>query len=421
LNSQSGVLTKLDDEPEEVFGKSRSSSFKCFLRLAFIALGIQDEQVYSEFPIKKSVAYFNNASYTPMSSSTIKAIADSLVEYSNTGPADQKYYEMKTWGITAKEKLARKIGVQKENLVLTESATQAINMVANGFKFKKGDSLVIRGGATEHPSNFLPWKYYCSLKGVAIEDLFTDRLGFPDLSELHSAIKRSNASLVAMSHVTYNFGTILPVREIAKICHERGAQFFLDISQSVGSIDVNLEEIGCDFAAGTAAKWLCGPIGLGFLYCKTEALESLEPLNFGTNSCEYRLDGSFDISQTPQRLQEGFRNWTYARGLSEAIDLHQSYGMDNLRRKNLELADMIIDRILSQPRKYNFLGTKDDAIRTSIIPLESIEEKPSDVVARLSSHAVTIAEREIAEKEILRISPHFYNDSREIEKMCELL
>ncbi len=374
----------------------------------------------NEFPIKQTTAYFNNASYTPMSKRATLAITCALENYASSGPSDVYYLKLKEAGLESKRKLGKVLNVEAEDLVLTESATQSINLIANGFKLHKGDIVVTRGSTNEHPSNFLPWKYYINAKGGSIVDLKVDAYGFPDLSELDSTLKTTKAKLVVMSHVLYNYGSIMPAAEVSKMAHERGALFFLDASQSVGSIAVDLKTIDPDFAAGTAAKWLCGPLGLAFLYCNKESVEYIEPLNFGPNSSTYTPFGEYYILETAQKMQEGFRNWNYSYGLSAAIDLVSDFGQDKMRKKNLYLADMLIE-FLSHSKSYKALGTTDQASRTSIIPVETIGIKPIEIVQKLAKSDIVIAEREILDKKILRISPHFYNDEEETERVIEAL
>jgi cysteine desulfurase/selenocysteine lyase len=378
------------------------------------------EQLISEFPIKNTTCYLNNASYTPMSRSAIDSITKALEEYSNNGPSDEYYLKLKEGAGLAREKLSKLIKAPKEQIIFTESATQSINLVANGLRLAPGDSIITPGGSGEHPSNFLPWRYYAERKKARIVDLKTNEYGLPDSSDLDSALKESRAKLVVMSHVLYNLGTIMPVTEACKISHERGALFFLDASQSVGNIPVNLSEINCDYAAGTAAKWLCGPLGLGFFYCKKEALEELDPLNFGPNACTYSLDGDYKPLDSAFRLQEGFRNWAYCFGLSAGIDLIDSIGLGQIREKDLSLADMIIEAI-GRLKSFRFIGTRKANLRTCIIPLEEKAIKPIEVVQYLSKSNIIVAEREIGTRKILRISPHFYNDEHEVQKMLTQL
>jgi cysteine desulfurase/selenocysteine lyase len=386
------------------------------------AISMQELEINlnTEFPVKATTAYFNNASYTPMGKRATLAISSALENYASSGPSDEFYLKLKEAGLELKRKLGNLLMAEAEDFVLTESATQSINLIANGFKLNKGDIVLTRGGSNEHPSNFLPWKYYVNGKGARIIDLKTDRYGFPDLSELDSTLKQTRARLVVMSHVLYNYGSIMPAAEVSRIAHERGALFFLDASQSVGNIEVNLKTIDPDFAAGTAAKWLCGPLGLAFLYCKKESLENLEPLNFGPNSCMYTPFGEYTVLGTAQKMQEGFRNWIYSYGFSAAIELVSDFGLNKIRKKNLHLADILLE-FLAHSKSYEPLGTTDRTLRTSIIPVETIGIKALEVVQKLAKSNIVIAEREILDKKILRISPHFYNDEEETARVVEAL
>jgi cysteine desulfurase / selenocysteine lyase len=263
--------------------------------------------------------------------------------------------------------------------------------------------------------------YYAQTKAVRVLDLQGENFGVPNLSELDSALRESKPKLVVMSHVLYNYGSILPAKEASKISHERGALFFLDASQSVGSIRVDLKEIDPDFAAGTAAKWLCGPLGLGFFFCSKRALESLEPLNYGPNSCTYKPDGSFETLGSAWKIQEGFRNWAYCFGLSSAIDLLEGIRLENVRKKDSDLSEIIVDSI-KDSHTFEFLGNADPNFRTSITPIQvNGSQEPLAIVQKLAKEGIVIAEREIAGKKILRISPHFYNDEAEADRVANAL
>lgn len=357
-----------------------------------------------------------------MSTTVVNAISDALADYIKYGPSDDFYSNFKKmFGDAARERLGSLLNEPPESLVFTESATQSINLVANGLKISSGDVIVTRGGPSEHPSNYLPWSFYAKKKGAAIVDLRCDEYGVPDLSELDTVLRDKKAKLVVMSHVLYNYGSILPAKEISKIAHERQALFFLDASQSVGSIPVDLDSIDPDFAAGTAAKWLCGPLGLAFFYCNKRALGELEPLNYGPNSCTYKPDGTFETLDTSWKLQEGFRNWAYCYGLAAAIDLVNKVGIDSIREKDLKLANQLIDSI-KDSKMFKFLGNEDSSLRTSITPVAIQGMSTAEVVKKVRGKGIVIAEREVREQKILRISPHFYNDEDETDRVCtELL
>jgi cysteine desulfurase/selenocysteine lyase len=380
------------------------------------------EAIEREFPIKRQTAYLNNASYTPMFDSAISEVTRQLKRFSENGPDDPYYLNLKTGANFTREKLAALLNARAQGIVFAESATQSINLVANGFRFSKGDTIISRGApTTEHPSDYLPWLYYAAAKGVKIHDVSVDDAGVPDLAELDSAIRATKAKMVVTSHVLYNLGTIEPAQEMCKVAHERGAAFFLDISQSLGNIKVDLDAIGCDFAAGTASKWLCGPLGVGFLYCRDEAADKLEPLNFGANATEYVNNLSYKVLSGAARLQEGFRNWAYIYSFAVAMDVWKSFGLEEIRETDMKLALSIVDRIAEKKNAFRLLADFHDGKRTCIIPVETLNETPLDIVQRALKAKVTIAQREFGVKKILRISPHFYNDDREVERLSEVL
>jgi cysteine desulfurase/selenocysteine lyase len=357
-----------------------------------------------------------------MCDSAISEVTRRLKDFSENGPDDPYYLAFKVGSNVAKEKLGALLNAHPDGFVFAESATQSINLVANGFRFSKGDTIVTRGGpSTEHPSDYLPWLYYAKAKGVKIHDVPVDSSGVPDLAALDTAIRSTRAKLVVTSHVLYNLGTVEPAEEMCRIAHEREAAFFLDVSQSVGNVPVDLGAINCDFAAGTASKWLCGPLGVGFLYCRDEAASQLEPLNFGANATEYVNNVSYNILSGVARLQEGFRNWAYVYAFAAAMDVWNKFGAEQVRDTDIKLALRIVDELGGMKNRYRVLVDFDDGRRTCIIPVETKEETPLDIVQRALKSKVTVAQREYGEKKILRISPHFYNDEKEIERLFEVL
>ncbi len=380
------------------------------------------EAVEREFPIKRETAYLNNASYTPMFDSGVSEAAARLRDFSRHGPDDAYYLTYRGGANVARERLAGILGARPEGFIFTESATQAINLVANGFRFARGDAVVTRGGpTTEHPSDYLPWLYYSKRKGASIRDVPVDDSGLPDLGEFDSAVREARAKIVVTSHVLYNLGTVQPAEELCRIAHERGATFFLDVSQSAGSTPVDLDRIGCDFAAGTASKWFCGPLGVGYLYCKEGAGDLLDPLNFGANSTEYVDNLNFRELRGAGRLQEGFRNWAYVYAFAKALEVWSRIGLEEIRANAGLLAKEVFERVSELKSRYRLLVDYGDGRRSCIVPVETLREKPADVVQRALKSRVVVAQREYGERRILRISPHFYNDEPELERLFSVL
>ncbi len=307
----------------------------------------------------------------------------------------------------------------RDEFVFTESTTQSISIFANMLKLNKGDTIVTRGGASEHPSNYVPWHYYANKKGARVIDVPVDRNGLPDLSTFDSILKTvERPKLVVLGHVIYNLGTIIPVQELSKIAHERHFSVFLDIAQSVGSLPVDLNEIGIDFAAGTTAKWLCGPFGLGFFYFRRESLASLEPTDYSEVLSGLPLSESYDSSKMPLFY---FRNYAYTNGLQQALHLILQQGIDEIRSKNQKLVNILIEGLSDATSNYRVLGDLNDSNRASIVAIEPSHVSAAYIVKRLALSRITVAERDFLGKKIIRVSPHFYNDEHEMVALLDAL
>jgi cysteine desulfurase/selenocysteine lyase len=384
-------------------------------------MDIESAVLNQDFPIMKQIAYMNNASYTPVPFYSIKAMTDFLVECSVKGPDSPTMVdEIERRAKEAREEIAKLLNCHPEEIVLTQSTTEGLNFVAHGLQWKKGDTVIIRDGNHEHPANYLPWLRLQN-NGVNVRRLKIDDNGFFDIGELEQALKQgNNTRLVVMSHALFNTGTILPVEQVGKIAAENGALFCLDAAQTVGCLSLDIKKLGCDFAAFPGSKWLCGPLGSGVFYCTNDASDRLEPLQVGGESAFTADDANVSYKEMPHKMQAGFRNWVGVVGLTASIRFIKHTGIDNIRRANMDLANMLRDA-LKKLEGVTVYGPEDENHRTSIISFSLQNVGAGDVVKRLEENGVIFAKRDILKKRIVRASPHFFNQEGEIEKAIEII
>src|ERR687898_2029740 len=151
--------------------------------------------VRADFPLTKKKIYMNNGSVAPTPLSTIKAITDAFLKYSIEGPDSKTINEFIT--LLMKElrnRIADLINCESEEIIFTQSTTEGINYVRNGIDWKKGDSVVIRGGTHEHYANYLPWLQLSRDRGVALVDLPINSTGYFDIADLEEASKVKKGS-----------------------------------------------------------------------------------------------------------------------------------------------------------------------------------------------------------------------------------
>ena len=371
-----------------------------------------------DFPGKEKI-YLNNASVSLMPFSSIKAMTDFQISYSEIGPdsiESEDFIKEKLVGV--RKAVAKMIKCQPEEVILTQSTTDGINIVANGLLFNSNSNIVIRGMGHEHHANYFPWLRL--KKKLTLKSLEIDENGFFELDELQNLVD-NNTKLVALSHALYNTGAILPVEEIGEFLEKNNIPFFLDSAQTVGCIgDYDFKKTKCDFMAFNGSKWLCGPMGTGIFYCKKSSSDLLEPMTIGGESAIVYDKTKLAYKDIPEKFQTGFRNYVGIIGLEESMKYLMRFGLDNIHKKIINLANLLRDE-LTRISGITLYGPKDPEKRNSIVSFLIEGYEPQYVVEKLEKQKIVIAVREIFEKKILRVAPHFYNSESEILKVVEAI
>src|SRR3990172_1183159 len=376
-----------------------------------------DYDVSQDFPFKGRI-YLNNASTSLMPISSIKAMTDFLVTYNELGPdsstADNFVREKL---FLARKAISHLIKCKPEEVILTQSTTDGVNMVASGLKLKSASNIIIRGSNHEHPANHYPWIRLSSK--VQIRNLDVNEIGFFELEQLKQMVD-TNTGLVVLSHALFNTGAILPVEEIGKILGESNISYFIDSAQTVGCIaDVDVNKIKCNFMSFNGSKWLCGPMGTGVFYCKKESGELLEPLQAGGESAIF-YEGKLAYKEMPAKFQAGFRNWAGVAGLEASVVYLLRLGLVNIRQKNIKLANLLREE-LSKISGVTLYGPEEVEKRISIVSFSLQNQDPEIVVERLEKENIVLAVREIFSKKVIRASMHFFNSESEILKVVEAI
>ena len=371
-----------------------------------------------DFPGKEKI-YLNNASVSLMPFSSIKAMTDFQISYSEIGPdsiESEDFVKEKLIGV--RKAVAKMIKCQPEEVILTQSTTDGINIVANGLLFNSNSNIVIRGMGHEHHANYFPWLRL--KKKLTLKSLEIDENGFFELDELQNLVD-NNTKLVALSHALYNTGAILPVEEIGEFLEKNNIPFFLDSAQTVGCIgDYDFKKTKCDFMAFNGSKWLCGPMGTGIFYCKKSSSDLLEPMTIGGESAIVYDKTKLAYKDIPEKFQTGFRNYVGIIGLEESMKYLMQFGLDNIHKKIINLANLLRDE-LTRISGITLYGPKDPEKRNSIVSFLIEGYEPQYVVEKLEKQKIVISVREIFEKKILRVAPHFFNSESEILKVVEAI
>ena len=378
-------------------------------------MNLASKDISSDFPNSGKI-YLNNASVSLMPIQSIDDMHNFLMDYNSLGPDSIDSESI----ITEKLRNVRKIisqiiNCKSEEIVLTQSTTDGINIVANGISFNKNSNMIIRGLSHEHHANYYPWIRL--QKKTKIKSLSIDKNGFFDFDEFNELLDEKT-NLVALSHALYNTGAILPLEKIGHIIHKK-TPFFVDSAQTVGCLgNVDVQKIKCDFMSFNGSKWLCGPMGTGLFYCNKNSSDLLEPITIGGESAMIYDEKNIAFKDIPDKFQTGFRNYVGIVGLEASANYLLKFGMENIRKKNLHLSKILREE-LSKIKNVVLFGPEDPEKRTSIVSFMINGFDSKDVVEKLEKQKIVLATREIFDTKIVRASPHFFNSESEILRVID--
>ncbi len=385
--------------------------------------------VRADIPFLKEVIYLDAASTTP----TPKPVVDAMCNYfykfnSNTGRGAYRTAVKATSEFEkTRIKLAKFINCNENELIFTKNTTESINLVSNGFNFKKGDSIIVPN--IEHHSNLIPW-LNLKKKGINVKIVEADQYGVVDPADLIEAIDET-VKLLTITHVSNSIGAIQPVEEIGKIAEENELLYMVDAAQSAGHMELDVKKIKAHFVAGPGHKGLLGPVGTGFLYCSKQVINDLQPQNFGGGTVVQVTENNFKLSKVPARFEGGTQNIAGVIGLGAAIDYLNKIGLDKIEKHGKRLTKLMfreigdIENIIVYGRPeniYDMVGFNISGVNSHDVA--KILDEQQRICVRSGFHCAIPAIRQIGAYELggtVRASIHYYNTDEEIKILVETL
>ncbi len=206
-------------------------------------------------------------------------------------------------------------------VIFTKGCTESINLVATawGRKFlHEGDVILI--SALEHHSNIVPWQITAQQTGARIEVIPIDESGAIDLEAYTELLLGCCVKMVAVTHVSNVLGTVVPVKQLAKLAHEQGAKILVDGAQAAPHLLIDVQDLDVDFYAVAGHK-MYGPMGVGLLYGKRALLEVMPPYQGGGDMIETVSFEKSTYAKLPAKFEAGTPNVTAVHGLGATIDI----------------------------------------------------------------------------------------------------
>lgn len=223
-----------------------------------------------------------------------------------------------------------------EEIVFTRGATEGINLVAYTYgrqHINAGDEVII--STMEHHSNIVPWQILCEEKKAILKVIPVTDDGELDM-EAYEGLLSSKTKFVSVVHVSNSLGTINPVKEIIDLAHAAGAAVMIDGAQSTVHLDIDVQQLDCDFFAFSGHK-LYGPTGVGVLYGKKELLEMMPPFMGGGEMIKEVTFAKTTYAVLPYKFEAGTPNIADTVALKSALDFIKATGKDSIRKHEEDL------------------------------------------------------------------------------------
>lgn len=372
-----------------------------------------NEQIRSLFLAAQHYTYLNSAALSPMPATAMKAVISQLVDVAGGGTIGyQNWIDTKN---RARALLADMMNVRADQVAFTRNTSDGFSSIAAGLEWKDGNNIV--SFENEFPANFYPWRRVRDEFGVELR-LCSERNGRIDIDEFISLID-SNTKVVAISAVQYASGFRADLTRIGRAAREAGALFCVDIIQGLGAMEFDLPAQFVDAACAASHKWLCSPEGCGIIYLSDRARERIKPTLVGWISVEE----PWDFADREQNFKSTALAWETGTGcaalfygLEQSLKLLTDTGIGNIESYLSDLTDQLCDGVAG--KNYEIVSSRAPAEKSAIVCIKHLNGLSSNQIAKqLERQRIIVSPR----GDRLRIAPHFYNNSEDIDRLIEAL
>jgi selenocysteine lyase/cysteine desulfurase len=364
-------------------------------------------------PLIKNHVYMNHAAVSPLSDRVIQA-SQSALRIQQETPFDEDAL-LSGWR-QAKSQIAKLIGATPREICLVPNTTSGLLAAILALRLPAGAEVV-------YPADDFPsvWNLVQNLGGEGLTpvEVKPGKSGIVTHEDLMHAIT-GKTKLIIASWVSYFNGFRHDLKALGRWCWEADVHLVVDGIQGLGAIPHDVKEARCDFLVAGGYKWLMGPMGSGFLYVSDVLLEELRPRFPGWKGIA--LDESHYLARTTAlkpnatRFDTGTNALASTYGLAESVKVINEFGIANVWQAILSHTNRIIGGLAE--RGIAQIGTKNLNFRSGIVTFTlGDEETNGRLFTHLNERSIIVALREGA----IRVSPHFYNTSADLDAFFEAL
>ncbi len=367
--------------------------------------------ITQEFPLNDNIVYLNHAAGSPWPRRTTEAVQRFAQENMTQGSKNYARWEQQE--IQLREQLRVLLNAPTvTDIALLKSTSEALSVVAYGLTWQAGDNVIITD--QEFPSNRIVWESLQN-KGVIVHQAQISNTPDPEAALL--LLVNSRTRLIAVSSVQYVSGLRLDLAKIGAFCHNHHIFFCIDVIQSLGALQLDVQKNHADFVMANGHKWLLGPEGVAVFYCHPERREQLQLQQFGWHTVEnpYNFDAkTWQIANSACRFECGSPNMLGIHALSASLSLLAEVGMASIEAQVLDNSRYLLDA-LGQCANIQLLSPLEPNRYAGIVNFRHRKIESMNLFHHLSQQGIVCAERGGG----IRFSPHFYTSRKQLKWAVE--
>ncbi|MBU0704961.1 MAG: aminotransferase class V-fold PLP-dependent enzyme [Chloroflexi bacterium] len=363
----------------------------------------------SVFPVTKHCTYLNHAAISPLPDPVRAAMSKFIADRGVIFNRESRY---ETIPDELRSVLAWLVNGTPEEIAFVQNTSTGLNIIANGLPLQPGDNVIFCD--MEFPSNVYPWMNL-QRRGIETRCIPHDGGGLTVQALDRNADEHTR--VVAVSAVQFLTGFKSDLQALGRWCQEHEAYFVVDGIQALGVAPIDVQACQIDFLSCGGPKWLMGPKGQGFIYCRQELLDEILPPFAGCISVtgwENWRDYNLTFLPDARRFELGCANTIGQIGLLTAIRFLMEIGIPAIERWTLHLTDILIEDL--QRRNYGIVSNQGPKRRSAIVSF-ILPGDMDEAFQKLTAAKVVASKRE----QYIRISPHCYNTEEEIACVGEVL
>lgn len=382
-------------------------------------------QDFPYFSYDEAVIYLDNAATTLKPQCLIEA---TVAFYQSAGSVHRSQYDEKQTALyeQARRRIKQLIHAESEQAVIwTSGTTQAINTVANGLlpHLNAGDEIII--SEADHHANFVTWHQVAKKTGAIIHVLpILDNWLIDNNALLQKLNPRTK--LVALNFASNVTGTLQPVKQLIELIRAHSAaRVLVDAAQAISHIKIDLAELDADFIAFSAHK-IYGPTGLGVLSGKLDALNLLQPLQYGGKMISKVSKQQITFAELPYRLEAGTPNIAAVIGFNTVLDWLSQWEIGEMEEHAARLAEITRQRLSSYPQCKLFNSPQPSSVVSFVF--EDINAfdlatllAEQNIALRVGEHCAQPYLARLGQAATLRLSFAPYNIDSDVEAFFKAL